>query len=145
MDATLESQIILWSAGVSGSDLAAFASVVAAIVAAGAAVLTNRSSTKAQVQVAQTTSRADIEANAFTRAEGIYQGVIDTLEGQVKTLEKDLADEKRERAEEVAVLREQLAAERQERLTETATLRRDLTAAKATIRALRPTTEWDPS
>lgn len=122
----LETQVLLWSAGISGSTLAAVASVLAATIAAIAAIVTSRSSSRAQVKSAQYTSRADIEAGAFTRAEGIYKNLIDEQEDQIAGLREELAAEKRERKTETADLRRRLNQ-----------VQHDLDAARATIRALR--------
>ncbi len=51
--------------------------VVASAIAGGVAILVARSSKKATTEVAATTTRSDIEKEAFERAEGYYQGVIE--------------------------------------------------------------------
>lgn len=50
---------------------------IASTVAVGASILTARSASSANAQVANTTSRTDIEKGAFERAEAYYQGVIE--------------------------------------------------------------------
>lgn len=91
----------------------ALASIVSAMVAALSAYLTQRSSAKAQIITATTTSRSDIERDAFERAKEFYTDTIDRqaaeiheqadelrqLEARVRTLEA-AAVTLRERAEE---------------------------------------------
>jgi hypothetical protein len=55
---------------------AAAVTAIATVIAVTASYLTNRASAKAQAQVASSTSRTDIEKEAFARAEKYYQGVI---------------------------------------------------------------------
>lgn len=69
----------------------AIATVVSAGVSAGAAYLTNRQSTKSNVEVAQTETRGDIELNAFNSAKGFYTDVIDRQDEEIKALEEKVS------------------------------------------------------
>lgn len=84
---------VLWVFVAQVSELvqAAAVTAIATVIAVGASYLTNRASAKAQQQVASTTSRTDIEKEAFARAEKYYQGVIADQERR----DEDRADELR--------------------------------------------------
>lgn len=55
----------------------ALATILAALIAGIVGYATNRSSARAQSVTASTSSRADVEKEAFERAAGYYTGVID--------------------------------------------------------------------
>lgn len=55
----------------------ALATILAALIAGIVGYATNRSSARAQTVIAATSSRADVEKEAFDRAAAYYTGVID--------------------------------------------------------------------
>lgn len=68
----------------------ALITAVASTLAVLAGIITVRTSTKANVTVASTTSRTDIEKDAFTRAEDYYQGVIEDQDRRYQHAMSDL-------------------------------------------------------
>lgn len=103
---------VLRSAGVSDQvQVTAIATVLAALIAGGAAIATQRSAAAAAVRNQSVSSRTDIEKEAFERAKSFYTDTIDrqdrmiaardgkigdletkveTLEGKVEELEREL-------------------------------------------------------
>jgi chromosome segregation ATPase len=109
-----------------------WAAIIAAAISAVAGVLTQRSAANAASKTAESSSRSDIEKEAFERAKDFYTDTIDRQDRQITELEQDLASEKHERKTETTQLRSELA---------TATgqitgLKRDLKIAEATIERL---------
>lgn len=91
--------------------------LVASAIGGLVAVLVARQSRKGQADVANTTSRSDIEKEAYKRAESYYTGVIANQDqrdlarlAEIERCEQDAADARAE----AAAAREQATAARQE-------------------------------
>jgi predicted RNase H-like nuclease (RuvC/YqgF family) len=115
------------------SGISVAASIIAVVVSAAAAVLTQRSASRAATKSTETTSRTDIEKEAFERAKSFYTDTIDRQDRQITELEEDLAREKHERSGEVRALRERLVEDERE----IGRLRVELDTAKRVLRSLR--------
>lgn len=72
--------------------ITAIATVIAAIIAAFAAIATQRSAAAAAVRNQTVSSRTDIEKEAFERAKNFYTDTIDRQDGQIHELESDIAN-----------------------------------------------------
>lgn len=68
----------------------AIATVIATIITAGAALVTQRSAARAAVRNQETSSRTDIEREAFARAQGFYTDTIDRQQREIVALETDV-------------------------------------------------------
>lgn len=116
-----------------GNLLATLGSVAAAAIAALAAIATQRSASAANTKAATTTSRADIERDAYLNAEKFWKGIVEEQEEQLADLKEALAQERRERSQAEAELRARIKATEDE----THACRRELTAAQRVIQVLR--------
>lgn len=86
-------------------------SIAVALIAAAAALASQRAAAKASVRNTDTTSRAAIEAEAFERAKSYYTDTIDRQDREIHELEGDVAGLKakvREQGEEIQQLRTEL-------------------------------------
>ena len=83
--------------------------VVAAAVSGLFGWVTQRSAARANLRSTETTTRTDIEKEAFERAKGFYTDTIDRQDRQITELEADVAREKSERVQEVGRVRSELA------------------------------------
>lgn len=108
----------------------AVATVIAAGIGALAAWATGRSAARAQVIAASTSSRSDLEQEAFERAKGFYTDTIDRQAGEIRDLEGDVGRLKGE----VSQLRTELAAARED----LGRARAELAAAKAVLQLRYP-------
>ncbi|HET6909052.1 MAG TPA: hypothetical protein VFH54_06920 [Mycobacteriales bacterium] len=68
----------------------AIATVIATIITAGAALVTQRSATRAAVRNAEVTSRTDIEKEAFERAKLFYTDTIDRQDRAIETRDRKI-------------------------------------------------------
>lgn len=66
--------------------------IVSAVISAGVAYLTQRTSAKATTTAAAIASRTDIEREAFERARSFYTDVIDRQQAEISDLEDDVRD-----------------------------------------------------
>lgn len=115
----------------------AVATVIAAGIGALAAWATGRSAARAQVIAAATSSRSDLEQQAFDRAKGFYTDVIDRQAGEIRDLEGDVDRLKGE----VSQLRTELARAREDldhARTELQDTRAELNAARAVLQLRYP-------
>lgn len=70
----------------------AVAGVISAGIAGVVGYLTSRTASKAQVQAAQVTTRADVEKEAFERAEKYYGAAMDRQEAEIRRQDAELAE-----------------------------------------------------
>jgi signal transduction histidine kinase len=89
--------------------ITAIATIIAAVIAALAAIATQRSAAAAAVRNQTVSSRTDIEKEAFERAKGFYTDTIDRQAASVHELEDDVVSLK----SRVRALEEELARERE--------------------------------
>lgn len=89
--------------------ITAVATIIAAIIAAFAAIATQRSAAAAAVRNQTMTSRTDIEKEAFERAKGFYTDTIDRQGANIHELEDDVSNLKGR----VRALEEELQRERE--------------------------------
>lgn len=68
----------------------AIATVIAAAIGGLVAWATSRSAAKAQVRTAETTSRTDIEKEAFARAERYYAGALQRQDREITRQDEEL-------------------------------------------------------
>lgn len=69
----------------------AIATIVSTAISAGAAYLTQRSSTRSTAEVAQIETRGDIEKNAFDKAERFLSTTIERQDREIDELTSNLA------------------------------------------------------
>ena len=99
------------------------ASVVVAVIAAGAAVASQRAAANASVRNTTSTTRTDIEREAFDRAKGYYTDTIDRQHNEIQDLEADVVALKGQVADAQSEIRD---------------LRAELDTAKRTLRRAFP-------
>lgn len=102
------------------ASLALGASLLSVMITAGAGVMTHRSAAKASEHTAQTTSRTDIEKEAFDRAKNYYTDTIDRMSEDLDGTRADLLAQAREHSEAIDAM-ESRRAEELRRLRATAT------------------------
>lgn len=90
-------------AAVSGDTATAtiVASLIATLATVGAGYLTNRASTRAAEKNTQTTSRTDIEKEAFSRAEAFYKAALDRQDKELADQSAEMAQMKTDHAVEI--------------------------------------------
>ena len=99
--------------------ITAVATIIAAVLAAMAAIATQRTAAAAAVRNQTVSSRTDIEKEAFERAKGFYTDTIDRQGANIHELEDDVTSLKRR----VRALEEELARERDRNETNEAKIR----------------------
>lgn len=114
--------------------ITAIATVIAAIIAAFAAIATQRSAAAAAVRNQSVSSRTDIEKEAFERAKDFYTDTIDRQGANIHELETDVANLKGR----VRYLEEELERERALNSKERARLQSELALAQEALRLKYP-------
>lgn len=93
--------------GISSIDLA---SIIVALIAGAVALSTARASNKASKLNVQTTSRVDMEKEAYQRARALDTGTIERQDAEIEELRQELKELKRSHAEELKEVRRRLWA-----------------------------------
>ena len=117
--------------------ITAVATIIAAIIAAFAAIATQRSAAAAAVRNQSMSSRTDIEKEAFERAKDFYTDTIDRQGAEIHELEEDVAELKAK----VRTLEQELATERQrnqKNTTQVGRLQEQLDLAQRALRLKYP-------